>query len=86
MALPPAPDSNLVLVNCKCAKGCENNRCSCRKSGLVQMYANVPIAKTVMKIPRTRLIRILTNLTIMTAQVIASSKAINKRYVYPYLV
>ena len=51
----------------------------------VQMYANVPIAKTVMKIPSTRLIRILTSFTIVTAQVIASSKAINKKYVYPYL-
>jgi hypothetical protein len=34
MTLPPAPDSILVLVNCKCGKGCETNRCSCRKSGL----------------------------------------------------
>jgi hypothetical protein len=34
MSLPPAPDSVLVLVNCKCTKGCENNRCSCKKSGL----------------------------------------------------
>ena len=29
MTLPPAPDSILVLVNCKCAKACEKNRCSC---------------------------------------------------------
>ena len=34
MSLPPAPDSILVLVKCKCTKGCENNRCSCNKSGL----------------------------------------------------
>ena len=34
MSLSPAPDSMLVLVNCKCTKGCENNRCSCKKPGL----------------------------------------------------
>lgn len=34
MNLPPAPDSILTLVNCKCTKGCSNNRCSCRKSKL----------------------------------------------------
>ena len=34
MNQPPAPDSIMELVNCKCKKGCETNRCSCRKSGL----------------------------------------------------
>ena len=34
MNLPPAPESILELVNCKCTKGCGNNRCSCRKSSL----------------------------------------------------
>ena len=32
--LPPAPDSILKFVNCKCTKGCESNRCSCLKSGM----------------------------------------------------
>ena len=34
MSLQPAPNALLLLVNCKCTKGCKNNRCSCRKSGL----------------------------------------------------
>ena len=34
MNLPPAPASILESVNCKCTKGCGNNRCSCRKSSL----------------------------------------------------
>ena len=34
MNFPPAPASILGLVNCKCTKGCGNNRCSCRKSSL----------------------------------------------------
>ena len=34
MSQPPAPDSILLLVNCKCVKGCETNRCLCRKLGL----------------------------------------------------
>ena len=34
MNLPPAPASFLELMNCKCTKGCGNNRCSCRKSSL----------------------------------------------------
>lgn len=32
MSLAPAPDSILEFVNCKCKKGCENNRCSCVKA------------------------------------------------------
>ena len=31
---PPAPAAILELVNCKCTKGCNTNRCSCRKSSL----------------------------------------------------
>jgi hypothetical protein len=31
-SLAPAPDSILEFVNCKCKKGCENNRCSCVKA------------------------------------------------------
>ena len=34
MTLPPAPDSVLEFVNCKCTKGCENRRCSCVKGNL----------------------------------------------------
>ena len=34
MTLSPAPDSVLEFVNCKCTKGCENNRCSCVKATL----------------------------------------------------
>jgi hypothetical protein len=34
MTLPPAPDSVLEFVHCKCTKGCENNRCSCVKATL----------------------------------------------------
>ena len=34
MNLPPAPDSILEFVNCKCTKKCESNRCSCLKSGM----------------------------------------------------
>ena len=34
MNLAIARDSIHSLVNCKCKKGCETNRCSCRKSGL----------------------------------------------------
>eukprot|EP00794_Sanderia_malayensis_P020891 gene20891-22942_t len=32
--LPPAPDSILEFISCKCTKGCENNRCSCLKAEL----------------------------------------------------
>ena len=32
MSLAPAPDSVLEFVNCKCKKGCQNNRCSCVKA------------------------------------------------------
>ncbi|XP_028415026.1 uncharacterized protein LOC114538109 [Dendronephthya gigantea] len=31
---PPAPESILEYVDCKCKKGCTTNRCSCHKSGL----------------------------------------------------
>lgn len=34
MNLPPAPDSVLEFVSCKCTKGCLNNRCSCVKATL----------------------------------------------------
>ena len=34
LTIAPAPESLLKLVNCKCRKGCENNRCSCVKAGL----------------------------------------------------
>ena len=34
MSLAPAPDSVLEFVNCKCKKGCENNRCSCAKAAM----------------------------------------------------
>jgi hypothetical protein len=34
MTLPPAPDSVLDFVNCKCKTGCINNRCSCKKANL----------------------------------------------------
>ena len=34
MTLAPAPDSILEFVNCKCKKGCENNRCSCVKAAM----------------------------------------------------
>lgn len=34
MNMLPAPASILEFVNCKCTKGCANNRCSCRKSSL----------------------------------------------------
>lgn len=32
--LPPAPSSLLSLIRCKCMKGCDDMRCSCRKMGL----------------------------------------------------
>lgn len=28
---PPAPDTLLKLVKCKCKTGCKNGRCSCKK-------------------------------------------------------
>ncbi len=34
MNLPPAPDSVLEFISCKCTKGCQNNRCSCVKATL----------------------------------------------------
>ncbi len=34
MKLAPAPDSLLEFISCKCRKGCENNRCSCKKATL----------------------------------------------------
>ena len=34
--LQPAPDAVLYLVKCGCGKGkCGNNKCSCRKAGLM---------------------------------------------------
>jgi hypothetical protein len=34
MTIPAAPDSILEFVHCKCAKGCENRRCSCLRASL----------------------------------------------------
>eukprot|EP00794_Sanderia_malayensis_P020800 gene20800-22840_t len=34
MTSPPAPDSVIEFVSCKCKQGCENNRCSWMKSAL----------------------------------------------------
>ena len=34
MSLPPAPDSILELINCKCKAGCDTRRCSCLNEGL----------------------------------------------------
>ena len=34
MDLPPAPDGILENVQCSCKKGCNSNRCSCRKANL----------------------------------------------------
>ena len=34
MTLPPAPDSVLDFVNCRCKTSCINNRCSCKKANL----------------------------------------------------
>ena len=31
---PPAPDSLLDCVNCKCKTGCQTQRCSCKKANL----------------------------------------------------
>ena len=34
MTRPPAPDSLLDCVNCKCKTGCQTQRCSCNKANL----------------------------------------------------
>ena len=34
MTNPPAPESVLEFVNCKCKSGCANKRCSCVKASL----------------------------------------------------
>lgn len=32
--IPPAPDSLLQVIRCKCKTGCDSKKCTCRKNGL----------------------------------------------------
>ena len=39
--LPPAPESLLQLIRCKCSSDCSSMRCICRKNG---MQCSPPVA------------------------------------------